>query len=86
MAGDLDAGRGARPRQGRGLRDGVRVQVAGRDRAALRRQLADQLAAHAGAAAGHHRELPGERVHCDSFGPLDQLRLADQTVARRVVG
>jgi hypothetical protein len=44
MAGDLDAGRGVRPRQGRGLRDGIRVQVADRDRASLRRQLAGELA------------------------------------------
>ena len=47
MAGDQDAGRSVGLRQGRGLRDGVRVQVAGRDRASLRRQLADELAAHA---------------------------------------
>ena len=63
MAGDRDAGRGGRPRRGRGHRDGVGVQVARRDRAALRRQLADKLAADARAAAGHHRELAGERVH-----------------------
>jgi hypothetical protein len=63
MAGDLDAGRGRRPRRGRGHRDGVRVQVAGRDRAALRRQLADKLAPDAGTTAGHHRELARERVH-----------------------
>ena len=44
--------------------DGVRVQVAGRDRASLRRQLADQLAAHTGAAAGHHGELGGKRCVC----------------------
>ncbi|HJZ26122.1 MAG TPA: SDR family NAD(P)-dependent oxidoreductase [Streptosporangiaceae bacterium] len=43
--------------------DGVRVQVAGRDRASLRRQLADKLTAHAGTAAGHDRELVRERVH-----------------------
>src|SRR5262245_38033388 len=67
MAGDPGPGRGARPRQVRGLRDGVRVPVAGRDRAALRRQLPGKLAAHAGTAAGHHRELPGERY--GSAGP-----------------
>ena len=63
MAGDPDAGRGGRPRRGRGHRDGVGVQVAGRDRASLRRQLADKLAAHARATAGHNRELARERVH-----------------------
>src|ERR1019366_5985495 len=63
MAGDPDAGRGGPPRPGRGPRDGVRVQVACRDRASLRRQLADKLAAHAGTASGHHRKLPRERVH-----------------------
>ena len=40
MAGDRDAGWRGRPRGGRGHGDGVRVQVARRDRAALRRQLA----------------------------------------------
>jgi hypothetical protein len=63
MAADPDGGRGAHPRQGRGLRHGIRVQVAGRDRASLCRQLADELTAHAGAAAGHHRELARERIH-----------------------
>ena len=63
MAGDLDAGRGGRPRRGRGHRNGVGVQVARRDRASLRRQLADKLAAHPGTAAGHHRELVRERIH-----------------------
>ena len=63
MAADPDAGRGALPRLGRGLRHGVRVQVAGRDRASLCRQLADELTAHAGAAAGHHCELARERIH-----------------------
>jgi hypothetical protein len=67
MAGDPDAGRGARPRRGRSLRDGAGVQVACRDRAALRRQLADKLAAHAGATAGHHRELA--REGCGSAVP-----------------
>ena len=63
MAGDLDAGRGGRPRGGCGHRDGVRVQVAGGDRAALRGELADQLTADPRAPAGYHRELAGERVH-----------------------
>ena len=60
VSGDPDAGRGIRPRHGLGRRDGVRVPVARRDRASLRRQLADELAAHARATAGHHRELAGE--------------------------
>jgi hypothetical protein len=63
VAGDQDAGSGVRPRQGRGFRHGVRVPVARRDRAALRRELADQLAAHAGAAPGHHGELAREGFH-----------------------
>ena len=63
-------GGAACPGHGRGLRDVVRVQVARRDRAALRRQLADKLAAHAGATAGHHRELPAERVHGHDACPL----------------
>ena len=63
MGGDRDAGRGGRPCRGRGHRDGVRIQVARRDRAALRRQLADKLAAYPRATAGHYRELAGEGVH-----------------------
>jgi len=63
MTGDGDAGRSAGPGQGRGLLNRVRVPVAGRDRASGRRQLADQLAAHARASAGHHCELPSKRVH-----------------------
>jgi hypothetical protein len=61
VAGDPDAGWDTRPRRSRGLRDGVRVPVARGDRASLRGQLADELAAHARAAAGHRRKLPGER-------------------------
>ena len=63
MAGDKDAVRRPGPRGGRGLRDGAGVPVARRDRASLRCQLAGELAANARAAAGHHRELAGERVH-----------------------
>ena len=63
VAGDPDAGRGLRLGQGHGLRHGVRVQVAGRHRAALRRQLTGKLAAHARATAGHYRELSCERIH-----------------------
>ena len=63
MGADPHAGPGVSARDDRGLRDGVRVHVAGRDRASLRRELAGKLAAHARATAGHHRELPGERVH-----------------------
>jgi hypothetical protein len=47
----------------RRLRHGVGVQVARRDRTSGRRELADQLAAHARAAAGDHGEFPGEGVH-----------------------
>jgi hypothetical protein len=47
VAGDQDAGRGARPRRGGGLVDGIRVPVAGRDRVAVRGDLADKLAADA---------------------------------------
>ena len=76
---DVAADPGRRPRRpsppARGLRDRVGVPVAGRDRASLRRQLADQLAAHARAAAGHHRELPRERVHSPT-PPAGQVRPA----------
>jgi hypothetical protein len=57
VAGDPDIGRSAILRHGRGRRDGVRVPVACRDRAPLRRELADELTAHAGASAGYHGEL-----------------------------
>ena len=60
MAGHPDLGHGDLSRDGRGLRDGLRVQVTRRDRASLHCQLAGKLAAHAGTAAGHHRELPGK--------------------------
>jgi len=40
MDADPHAGSGVRARHDRGLRDGVRAQVAGRDRASLRRELA----------------------------------------------
>ena len=42
---------------------GVLVQIAGSDRAALCRQLADKLAAHTGTTTGHYRELARKRVH-----------------------
>src|SRR5262249_12116527 len=60
MSGDPDARGGARLGLSRGLRDGLPVDVARRDRASLLRQLADELTAHARAAAGYHRELPRE--------------------------
>jgi hypothetical protein len=60
VAGDRGPGRGSCPGRGRGHRDRVRIQVARRDRAALRRQLADELAAYAGAAARDNRQLSGE--------------------------
>jgi hypothetical protein len=60
MAGDPDTGRGVCPSHGHGLRDGVRIPVAGRDRASLRRELADKLAAYPRATAGHHGELTRE--------------------------
>ena len=47
LAGDPHPGPGAGLRPGCAVRDGVLVPVAGRDRAALPGQLADQLAAHA---------------------------------------
>ena len=84
MAGDPDAGRGTRPRHGRGLRDGVRVQVARRDRAPLRRQLAGKLAAHAGATAGHRREFPNEcRARHLALFRSDDSAGVGQTVTRR---
>src|SRR3984893_2470031 len=63
MTGDPDPGRGLRLRQAHRLGHGVRVQVAARPRTPLRGQLPGQLAAHARPAAGHHRELPRERIH-----------------------
>jgi hypothetical protein len=49
-AGYRDTGAGACPHGRRGRRDGVRVDVTRRDRTAMRRQLADKLAANARAA------------------------------------
>ena len=47
MARDVDASRSLGSCHGHGLRDGLRMQVAGRDRAALSGQLAGKLPAHA---------------------------------------
>ena len=69
MSADPHPRSGVRARENRRLRDGVRVHVAGRDRASLRRELPGKLTAHARATAGHHRELPGERVHSPGTPP-----------------
>jgi hypothetical protein len=63
VRGNQGAGRGLGSGYGHGLGHRVRVQVAARCRAALHRELTDQLAAHARSAAGHHRELVFERLH-----------------------
>ena len=47
MARDVDASRSLGSCHGRGLGHGLRMQVAGRDRAALGGQLAGKLPAHA---------------------------------------
>src|SRR5690349_13404740 len=78
MRADLNAGPCLGPRQVSRPAHGIRVEVAGRDRAPQRRELADKLPAHAGATAGHDRELVRKRVHrhappvigidrCDTF-------------------
>jgi hypothetical protein len=70
MAGDQHARRRIRPCHHRGLLDRLRVEVAGRDRATLRGELADELPAHARRAAGDHRELPGEGADRAVRGPF----------------
>ena len=63
MAADTDTVRSVRLCHRHGLRDGSGVPVTRRDRAPLRGQLTDQLAAHPRAAASHHRKLAREPIH-----------------------
>ena len=63
VAADGDAGLRAGLRHRDGVRHSIGVPVAGGDRAALRRQLADELAAHARTTAGHDRKLACEPIH-----------------------